>query len=202
MNFYIYITTNLINRKRYIGKRTTSKEISLDSYLGSGLYLLKAVKKYGKENFKKEILEICESGEILNERERYWISFYRADGRNNMFYNIVPGGQGGFRGMTEEGRRRISEANKKRVYSEEVLKKMSLGLKGKLAWNKGLSLPRGKKQTEEHIRKRVEKRKQTLKASGSSLLGRRYSLEHRIKISESAKLRWKLRKAKLSTGKV
>ena len=51
---YIYKTTNLINGKIYIGQsiRKFSK-----SYLGSGVKILNAIKKYGKENFKVEILE-------------------------------------------------------------------------------------------------------------------------------------------------
>lgn len=52
---YIYMTTNLINGKKYIGKH--KGELN-DSYLGSGTLLLRAIKKYGKENFKKEILYI------------------------------------------------------------------------------------------------------------------------------------------------
>ena len=34
--YYIYLTTNNINEKRYIGQRTSTKEPMLDPYLGSG----------------------------------------------------------------------------------------------------------------------------------------------------------------------
>ena len=53
MNF-IYLTTNVINGKQYIGSH--NGEIN-DSYLGSGKLLIKSIKKYGKENFKRIILE-------------------------------------------------------------------------------------------------------------------------------------------------
>lgn len=59
---YIYLTTNLINNKKYIGQHDGEEN---DSYLGSGTYFLRAVKKYGKEKFKKEILEICDSQEKI-----------------------------------------------------------------------------------------------------------------------------------------
>ena len=63
--FYVYLTTNLINNKKYIGQHYG--EIN-DSYLGSGHIILDAIKKYGKENFKKEILKICKDYEDLNNR--------------------------------------------------------------------------------------------------------------------------------------
>ena len=46
---FIYKTTNLINGKIYIGQHTTDN--INDRYLGSGVYFLRAVKKYGKKNF-------------------------------------------------------------------------------------------------------------------------------------------------------
>jgi len=53
--YFVYITTNLVNRKRYVGEHTT---INInDTYLGSGTYFINAVNKYGRENFKREILE-------------------------------------------------------------------------------------------------------------------------------------------------
>lgn len=62
--FYIlYKTTNLINGKTYIGiHKTNNLE---DGYLGSGFSLIKAVKKYGKNNFKREVLEFCNSYDEL-----------------------------------------------------------------------------------------------------------------------------------------
>ena len=43
---------------------------------------------------QKEILEICQTKEELNEREKYWISYYNAVEDPN-FYNRSEGGQGG-----------------------------------------------------------------------------------------------------------
>lgn len=69
MNYYIYIITNLINNKKYIGKRSTRFSIEQDKYMGSGKILLQAYQKYGKENFIKEIIEICSDEKELNKRE-------------------------------------------------------------------------------------------------------------------------------------
>lgn len=66
---YIYLTENLINSKKYIGQH---KNNSFNpSYLGSGTILKQAINKYGKENFKVEVLEECNSKEELNEKEIY-----------------------------------------------------------------------------------------------------------------------------------
>lgn len=86
----IYITTNLINGKFYIGKDVANNP----SYLGSGLLLKKAIRRYGINNFKKEILEICDSQELLCEREKYWINKLKSTDRK-IGYNIAEGGTGG-----------------------------------------------------------------------------------------------------------
>lgn len=54
MKYTIYKTTNIKNGKYYIGKHQTENEN--DSYLGSGIALKKAIKKFGKNSFIKEIL--------------------------------------------------------------------------------------------------------------------------------------------------
>jgi hypothetical protein len=89
---YIYLTTNLINCKKYIGKHQSNK--TDDSYLGSGILLQKAIEKYGKENFKKEILKVCIDVDELNEQEIIYINQYNAV-ESSEFYNLMEGGCGG-----------------------------------------------------------------------------------------------------------
>ena len=80
----IYLITNIINNKQYVGKDSNNNP----KYLGSGTLLLEDIKKYGKSNFKKEILEICTTDEELTLQETYWISNFNALQSNN-FYNLV-----------------------------------------------------------------------------------------------------------------
>lgn len=86
--FYIYLTINKVNNKKYIGQHYG--EIN-DNYLGSGKLLKRAFSKYGKENFKKEILYIAKDEEELNLKEKYYIQKYNAVKDNN-FYNLIEGG--------------------------------------------------------------------------------------------------------------
>ncbi len=124
----IYKTTNLVNGKFYIGQDSNNNS----DYLGSGLRLKRSIKKYGKDNFVKEILEFCETKDELNIRERYWISELNAkeDG-----YNIADGGHGG-NTYTEETKRRVSQIIKNRPVSDETRQKRSKSMKGKytLQW--------------------------------------------------------------------
>jgi group I intron endonuclease len=86
----IYETINKINGKRYIGKDKHNDP----NYLGSGVLLNKAIKKYGRENFVKTILEHCDSEDHMAERERQWIKITNAQ-ISKQYYNIGEGGNGG-----------------------------------------------------------------------------------------------------------
>lgn len=89
-HFTIYQTTNLINNKIYIGLHATDN--INDGYLGSGVFLKKAIKKYGYQNFKKEILFVFDnkSDMITKEKEIVTEDFIlRKD-----TYNMSKGGYG------------------------------------------------------------------------------------------------------------
>lgn len=88
---YVFISTNLINNKKYIG-RHKAKSFT-NKYKGSGKLIREAFKKYGINNFSVELIEWCDSEDSLNERERYWISKYNATEDPN-FYNLSNGGEG------------------------------------------------------------------------------------------------------------
>jgi hypothetical protein len=68
MNYIIYKITNQINGKYYIGRHAT-KNVN-DSYMGSGIGIKNAIKKYGKENFIKEIIAEAESADALWDLEK------------------------------------------------------------------------------------------------------------------------------------
>lgn len=85
----IYKTTNLLNNKIYIGQDSKNNKY----YMGSGKLITQAIKKYGRENFIKEILCECASKEELNQKEIYWINELNATNRK-IGYNITKGGEG------------------------------------------------------------------------------------------------------------
>ena len=148
---FIYITTNMIDGKRYIGQRKFYGNWWL--YLGSGKFLKKDLKKYGRENFYRDIVGIAYSKEELDLLEIKWIKNYNAV-KSDDFYNIAEGGHNNpFAGKSDEEiqeiinkrvlkntgkkrtieqRRRISDANKGKKLSEETKKKIGKAHKGRV----------------------------------------------------------------------
>lgn len=140
MRYTIYQTTNKINGKIYIGKHQTINPN--DSYLGSGIALRNAIKKYGVENFEKIILFDFDTEREMNEKERELITEEFVKRKDT--YNKGVGGEGGphFKGkhhtdesrkkmgksgktLSVEARQKISESNRKRTISNETRKKLS-----------------------------------------------------------------------------
>jgi len=171
----IYKTTNLVNGKQYIGK----DKRNTPSYLGSGTLLKRAIQKYGKENFKKEILEVCSTHEELIEREEYWLNYYDA-GNNRMFYNMHNHSSGGL-GIFGEKNHMFGKH-----HSDERKQKMREFMSGKNnpVYGKGYLFTGeknhfyGKKHSPETIEKIKQKRKQQV-----------FSEESRRKMSETLRER-------------
>jgi hypothetical protein len=97
----VYRTTNLINGKIYIGVHSTNK--LEDGYIGNGIYSCndatkkylfhKAVRKYGYENFKREVLRDFSTAREAYDYEKEMVGEVFV-GRNDT-YNIALGGSGG-----------------------------------------------------------------------------------------------------------
>lgn len=93
---FIYLITNTINGKQYVGQTSLTIQDRWSRHLGcvkrkehADLPLYRAINKYGEQNFKIEQLEECDNV-LLNEREIWWISKY--DTYNNG-YNATVGGE-------------------------------------------------------------------------------------------------------------
>lgn len=88
---YIYKTTNILDNKVYIGQRMGK---FTQDYFGSGKYIKSAVNKYGKENFKLEVIVFAEDKTKINELEKFYIAEYRRIFGKDNLYNITDGGEG------------------------------------------------------------------------------------------------------------
>lgn len=91
--YTVYKTVNLVNKKYYVGvHKTTTPD---DDYLGSGVLLKQAIQKYGKTNFKKEVLAIFENKNDAYELERTLVKICEES------YNLKEGGEGGFEHLND-----------------------------------------------------------------------------------------------------
>lgn len=96
---YIYLVTNLINNKKYVGQTTLTINERWKRHIYEAIYKLddfyfhKAIKKYGVENFKVEELCSCNDNE-LDEKEIYYIEYYKTYYIYKKGYNLTRGGSG------------------------------------------------------------------------------------------------------------
>lgn len=91
--FYVYRIINNINNKQYIGARHYEGNPKDDKYMGSGKYLLQDLRKYGINNFTKQIIFTQ-----LSIEEAYGVEAFLVDKnyvKREDTYNIRTGGSGG-----------------------------------------------------------------------------------------------------------
>jgi hypothetical protein len=176
MYYTVYKTTCLVNNKIYIGKHQT-KNLN-DGYLGSGKSLLRAVNKYGKDNFKVERI-LLNSEKEMNELEAFIVDEEFVSRKDT--YNITLGGYGGFFYINSSGidkfkGKRHSEKAKQKIALASTGKKHSYETKQKILKNNNLQCPIRREKISQSLKKMY---------SFKNYNGNKLSKEHREKISKS-----------------
>ena len=98
--FTIYKITNIKNSKIYIGQTSLTPEQRLIAHISNALdnnvntKLARAIRKYGKDSFITEQIDIALTQDIANKKEIHWIKKYNSTDRN-IGYNMTIGGEGG-----------------------------------------------------------------------------------------------------------
>jgi group I intron endonuclease len=175
----IYKATNKINGKSYVGQTIHSMEKRMGEHLsgasnGSISYFHKSIRKYGKENFKWEVLCECNDIDELNEMEKYYIK------ENNSFdggYNLTTGGEGYI--MSEITKQKMSESRMGRIVSDETKKKISESSKGRKAWNAG--------KTGVYSQETLDKFSKSKTGKNHYAYGKHLPKEHRENISKGCR---------------
>ena len=113
---FLYRTTNLINGRYYIGMHSTN--LLEDNYVGSGRRLWYEIRKYGRQNFKFEILEFFDSREKLALREKELVTLQEI--AKEKCINLKAGGVGGFPPNAKDAfREKLKDLEFKQKYSEK-----------------------------------------------------------------------------------
>jgi len=120
---FIYITTNLINGKKYVGQKTYNNRWKC--YLGSGKYFKLAVKKHGRENFVKEIVAIAYCKDELNKLEAEYIKKFNAV-QSADYYNVATDSFPSYIGLkhTEDYKIKMKILNEGKLMSEKSKERM------------------------------------------------------------------------------
>lgn len=211
MFYTIYKITNQIDGKFYIGSHKT-KDLN-DSYMGSGKYLIHAQKKYGIENFKKEILFVFETADEMYAKEAEIVNEDFLATENT--YNLKIGGHGGWdylndkdkfdnpthrrdhmKMMSDEGKearqKKLAELHKDPGWKSEFKKKSRESQIRRVNSPEYVPGFLGKTHTEETKKKMSDSLKITSAGERNSQYGTRWihSLERRVskKISKDAPL--------------
>lgn len=165
MFHFVYKTTNLINQKYYIGVHSTD-DIN-DGYLGSGVLIKKAIKKYGRQNFKRDILKFTDTKHDAYMFEKSVVTEDLV--KSNQCYNQALGGYGGnlgeLNGMygkthTDEVKEKLSKLrkidknldNSNKIFSVSHKQKLSKATRNRLA-DPTKNPMYGKKHSQESIEK-------------------------------------------------
>lgn len=190
---FIYVTTNLINGKKYLGQKRFEQGKDWKSYLGSGKALTAAINLYQPENFTKDIVRICYSEEELNDAE-YEISVFLDVVKNPNWYNMVYGGgsRSGYEMSEEqieqlrqraikqmedpEARKHLSELAKVRLNTDEARQRQSEMMKE--LWK------------DEEFRNKVLDNRTYTTGEDASMYGYQWSDEQKQHMSEVMKEKW------------
>jgi group I intron endonuclease len=141
----IYKVTNILNDKCYVGQTIKTLKQRQTNHInamqkGSKFHFHLALRKYGLDNFKWEILETVTDKSILTERETYWITNFDS---YNKGYNMTKWGQQNpmlsekvkrkhlKSVQSKEFKAKLREANTGRLLTEETKKKLSKQKLGK-----------------------------------------------------------------------
>lgn len=165
---FTYKTTNLINNRYYLGMHSTNRLD--DGYLGSGTRLYREISKYGRDNFKLEILEYFDSREELVKAEKKLIT--EQDLNNKNCLNLKPGGRGGLvnklhlNKLKEGARVYMKEKWKDRDFKKHISQTVRLQRKKEINEGRYVSPNRGHWKGKKHKPESIEKMKQARKGVG------------------------------------
>lgn len=198
----IYKIKNLLNNKIYIGQSIDinkrlweHKRKVIKNNCKYPLY--KSIRKYGTENFEFIIIELVTDYLKLDEREQYWMDYYKSYNKE-YGYNLSPtsgGSNTGFK-QSEETKKKMAEARKGFKHSKESKEKMSISKKGKkikpmsektkkklAVFRLGKKLSHESKQKVSLSKKGIKRKEETKNKIAQTLKGRKLSEEIKIKIS-------------------
>lgn len=191
---YIYLITNTINQKRYIGQTTKTRptdRFSQHKYLARhpeqekyNSILHDAMRKYGVDNFSFNIVEEAPN-DLLNEKEIYWISFYNTKIPNG--YNLTDGGDGtkGFSRLQSDEERLQKSYSMRKFFEEHPERKEELRERTLQLWQN----PEYREKVTKSIQQFYQNNPDFFKGEKNPFYGKHHSKESLEKIKTASRKR-------------
>ena len=178
---YTYLIIDTKTQEFYIGVRTCEGDPLEDPYMGS-MATWTRQENFNRDRHKKTVLSTYPTREEANEAEETLIKKFIKDPLNRNYYNGKSFCALGST-ISEEHKRKISEAGKGKTRSEETRRKIGEAMKGRIfseeTKQKMSEAQKGKTRSEEHKRK--------IRQSHKGMLGKKHSEETKRKIGEAQK---------------
>jgi hypothetical protein len=134
VNGVIYVWENKINGKKYVGQTIKVLQKRINEHLFNArldkptMYISKAIKKYGEDNFRCYQIDKARTKNALNKKETYWIKMFCSD-EPEYGYNLTIGGDSAK--VTDLAKKHMSKAQKGRIITSEHARKIGLTRIGK-----------------------------------------------------------------------
>jgi group I intron endonuclease len=180
---YIYKITNVINSKVYIGQAKIPKNRKYQHWKeghkpNSKNHLYRSMSTYGVENFKFEIIEECNIDNV-DDRERYWISYYESCDPDIGYNRETGGKRGKMKVFSEEEKKRIYQDPKRSEAIRQSLLGRPLSEDHKRAVSEGVS-----RYFETHEVKHSEEAKRNM-AAAQKIVGAKKTAKYAVDPSHS-----------------
>lgn len=181
----IYLITNVVNSKKYVGQTIKSVEKRLKEHFKAAFVenrsaiICSAIRKYGKDNFSIVCIQDNVAINDLDGAEQYWIKYYDTFGKFG--YNATTGGNQCR--ISDETKLKISKALTGKKHTDEHNRHVSEAQKGLHVGE--LNSFYGKHHSKETIKKIKETLQGQMDGENNPFYGKQHSEESRSKMSAS-----------------
>lgn len=180
----IYLITNTINGKQYVGQTTRTLEDRISWHhnsmvSGQSTYLYNAMRKYGWDNFRFEILATADTKAELDKLEKYYISKFDT---YKSGYNMTLGGD-----SNPMDSPIVADKHHRRMQSEETRSKISKSMIESIKARGGVSA--------EHRKHLSEQKKQFYASEAGKRVKEQFSRTYKVSPEHRAAINAKIQKS-------
>ena len=189
----VYVIEHVPTHRCYVGITTGKLRVRIQQHCVADLYVDKMIRELGEENFRVDLLDICQNSQELGRCEKFWIKALNCI--RPLGFNCTFGGDGspGYR-HSDKTKMKMSKTRKGHPVPQNVRDKISKSTKGRKVSQKTRKLlskaHTGKKHTEQakqnmsKARKGLKPSPEAVEKTAAKLRGRKHTEQARRNMSE------------------